>query len=92
MFDVGDLVEVTAAFTNLEGVATNPTAVVLRVVKPDGTASTVTASNTGTVGEYAGSVTVDQAGLWEYRFTGSGAVVAAEEGRFLVRTQRVPAA
>lgn len=88
-YDIGTSVELDAAFTNLAGVPANPTAVVCTVKKPDGTSTTPTATST-VVGTWTASVTVDQAGIWRYRFAGTGAVVVAEEGRFLVETQQVP--
>lgn len=90
-YDVGDEIEVTANFTNLAGTPANPTTVTLRVLTPAGVASTVAASNTGTVGQYRGVISITEAGTWRYRFAGTGAVTAAEEGAFVVRPRRVPA-
>lgn len=92
-YDIGDQVRVTATLTDLAGTATDPTAVTLTVRKPDGTstsytygAGTVTKSATGV---YYKDVDVDQAGEWNYRWTGTGALVVAEEGQFYVRARRV---
>ena len=46
----------------------------------------------GVTGVYRGDVDIDVAGLWWYRWQGTGTVVEAEEGSFGVRRRRVPAA
>jgi hypothetical protein len=82
-FDVGDVARLTATFRAVDGTPTNTT-VVLTVRKPDGTSSTPSATNTG-AGVYEANVVIDQPGVWDYSFAGSGAVGAREGGRLYVR-------
>lgn len=90
--DIGDVVRTTATFTNTSGAATDPTQVTFRLRKPDGAvtvlgpASGVTGGSgitrTG-VGAYYVDVTIDQAGFYDWRFEGTGAVTAAIDGELL---------
>lgn len=80
--NIGDPITVTVTFT-VAGVPTDPTAVVLTVRAPDGAQTTPVTTNPS-VGVFEAIVTPDQAGIWTYRFTGSGAVVAVQEGSFAV--------
>jgi hypothetical protein len=85
-----------AAFTTA-GAATDPTTVTLTIERPDGTLLVYGWPASGANGtltrESAGrfyiDVTYDLAGNWEYRLEGTGAVVAAEEGRVKVSRSRV---
>jgi hypothetical protein len=86
-FDVNDLVEVRCTFTNDSGVNTNPSTVSLQVKEPDGTITTYaqgTLTNSAT-GVWQKNVTPDAAGLWYYRFSGTGTVTQEQEGVFFVR-------
>jgi hypothetical protein len=93
-YEIGDAVRLGnystsagAAFTNLAGVATNPTAVTLTVDKPDGTTLVYGWPGAGANGtltnESAGrfyfDVTLDQAVVWWCRLVGTGTVVAVSE-------------
>lgn len=105
MTDIGDLIRFgnpsqdddSAGFTNLIGMATDPTAVTLVVQKPDGTKLTYgwpTAGANGTLtresaGRFYADVPIDQAGKWQFRLSGTGAVTAASEGSLRVDRQRV---
>ena len=82
-YDIGDLVRVSAVFTNAAGSASDTT-VALKLMKPDGTTSTPTPTHDST-GNYHYDVSVDQAGKWYYRYEGTGVVQTASEGSFLVR-------
>lgn len=86
-YDVGDLVRVKGTF-KVSDTLTNPTAVTLKVKKPDGTVSTVATTNAST-GVYHADVSIDQAGTWRYRFAGTGDAQAAGESVFVVRRQEV---
>lgn len=93
-FDIGDLVRVTAAFTDIAGVAADPTTVTLEVKNPAGaravyTSATSPAVVNSAVGSYYCDVPVALAGRWSYRWVGSGAVIAAAEGEFEVSLSRV---
>ena len=86
-YDKGDLVRLTATFTNSAGVATDPTTVTCRVKSP--TTTTVYTYNPGTVlkdstGVYHLDVSASAVGQWYYRWEGTGAVEQADEGTFVV--------
>lgn len=85
--DVGDLVRLSAAFTDSAGVAADPTAVTLRLIDPTGVevdpAPTPTHDGTGA---YHYDLAIDAAGIWVYRYAGTGAVVAAEEAKVFARS------
>lgn len=87
--DIGDVIRLRGTFEDATGVPANPTAVALRIRKPDGTVATPSPSAAGT-GIYEYLLSPDQAGWWTYRFIGTGANAAAEEARFFVRTPIVP--
>ena len=83
-YTVGSQVNVTATFTVVAtGATINPTAVTFTVRKPDGTQTTPTPSNLST-GVYQATLTIDQAGTWRWRATGTGAAVAQQDGLFEV--------
>lgn len=87
-YDIGDEVRMTATFTDLDGNNADPTTVTCTVEDPDGTTSTPTVQNPN-VGVYYADISPDQAGKWWFRFDGTGALVAAEEGSFAVRKRQV---
>jgi hypothetical protein len=66
----------------------DPTEVVCKVMKPDGTVLEFTAADAELVHDSVGTWTlqldIDEPGLWRYRFEGTGDVVAAEEASFVV--------
>lgn len=86
-----------AAFTNLAGAATDPTAVVLTVQKPDGTQLVYgwpSAGADGTLsresaGRFYFAVILDQSGKWLQKLEGTGAVYAASESSLRVARLRV---
>lgn len=91
--NVGDVVRVTTTpgFTNAAGVLTDPTTVTLRW-RPSGGAETAWVYLTNaavvrdSVGVYHADITPTVAGLHYFRWEGTGAVTAAEEGTFNVET------
>ena len=87
-FDIGDRVRITATFTDLAGAVADPTTVALTVKAPDGTLTSPSNSKDST-GVYHADVNPDASGTWWYRWTGTGALVAAEEGTFSVRQRQV---
>lgn len=90
----GDVERVSTnpGFKNSAGTLTDPTTVVLKWrVGPDGAVTTWTYLTDaqivrGSVGLYRADITVTAAGLHYFRWVGTGAVVAAEEGTFSVGT------
>jgi hypothetical protein len=96
--DVGDKIKITGEFRTgtITGTLTDPTAVKLRYQKPGGSEVTLTygsspaTSITKTAtGKYEAYVTIDEYGPWYYRWIGTGAVVAQEEGTFDVKVPQV---
>lgn len=87
--DVGDLVPLRAAFTNAAGAATNPATVTFRVARPNGTVTSYVYGTDAALvrespGNYLVEVLADEAGYWQYRFEGTGAVAQSEDGLFVV--------
>jgi len=58
--------------------------------KPDGVETTLAAVSDG-AGVYHFDIPIDQVGVWEYAFIGTGAVTAAEPGEFYVTRSEVVA-
>lgn len=84
VYDVGDGIYIVATFRDLTGTAADPTSVTFRLKDPTGTVTTPSVL-TGSTGVYAAEFTVTRHGTWAYRWEGTGAVQAAEEGKILVR-------
>ena len=87
-YDIGDGIRLSGAFT-VNDVATDPTAITLRVKDPVNSTGRYTyalsqVSKTST-GNYYKDITVSTAGKWFYRWEGTGAVIAADEVWFNVR-------
>lgn len=57
--------------------------VALAVTRPDGSAANAIVTRIG-VGTYEAPLTLDQAGLWRYRFVATGGANDAEDGSFFV--------
>jgi hypothetical protein len=87
-WDVGDAPTIYIDFVDNAGTPANPTSVTLRVRRPDGTVDVLPTTPTA-VGHYEAVVPLDAHGTWRYRWEGTGAVQAAEEGELLVRRSRV---
>lgn len=73
---------VTATFT-LDGTATDPGAVTVKVLSPDGVTTSPTATKQVT-GVWYVDVDLDDPGPWVIRFTGTAPVVSAAETTILV--------
>ena len=84
-YDIGDSTRFQSVFT-VDGTAQNPTAVFLFVKRPSGTTdSYVTGDLTNSAtGTFYLDDTLDETGIWYYRFESSGTVIAADEGSFIV--------
>jgi hypothetical protein len=103
VFDEGDLVRLgnpssntdTDPFRDIAGTATNPTAVALTVLRPDGTDFVlgwpVAGVNGNLINETTGrfygdyAVQAGETGLFAWRFSGTGEVETSEAGLFYVR-------
>jgi hypothetical protein len=84
-FDAGDGVRVTAVFTNLSRATADPTTVVFRLLDAAGAVTLPAVVRTTTGVYYAEFVVTNKPGTWAYRWEGTGAVQASEEGTFIVR-------
>lgn len=84
-YTIGDLVRISGAFKDVNGVYADPSTTVLRVLKPDGTTELTPALIHDALGKFHADVSADKSGRWNYRFTGTGVVQAAAEGRFDVQ-------
>jgi hypothetical protein len=89
-YDIGDAVTMRAAFATEAGVPTNPTDVTLRTLSPAGVEATYALGSLTALGAgvYTKTISVAESGRWFYRWLGTGAVQAAEEGDFWVRESR----
>lgn len=89
-FDSGTLITLTGTFKNSAGTLTDPTAVTCTVQDPAGAVTTPTASKSS-VGVWTANVdlTGGVAGMWWFRFAGTGTVQASEEGWFYVEVSNV---
>lgn len=87
-YDIGDVATLASAFT-VSGTPTDPTTITLKVKTPAGVETTYTYAAAELTRASAGVFTRDQdcteAGVWTYRFVGTGAVKAAGERTFNVR-------
>lgn len=86
-YDIGDRVGASATFL-YEGHVVDPTTVTCSSRAPSGLVADHTVARIA-LGVYRALIDVNEWGEWYYRFDGEGAVIAAEEGRFVVRRRRV---
>ena len=94
-YDTGDLVRVSLAFEDTAGDPADPTTVRGRYRDPSGAVTTYVFGTDAELvkdatGAYHFDVSPAASGEWRYRGEGTGAVQAAAEGRFLVRTTAFP--
>ncbi|MCI0420075.1 MAG: hypothetical protein L0312_12765 [Acidobacteria bacterium] len=93
LYDKGDIVRVSGAFTNDAGVAQDPTTVIFRFVNPAGTSTTYTFGVDGalvkdSIGNYHVDIDANAEGDWHYRWESTGTGQAADEGQFRVDDSR----
>lgn len=90
VYDLGDVVALTAAFTNSGGTAVTPSSGVTITVKlPDGTTTSPATPSNPSTGNYSYEYAPTQEGLHFYRFVGTGTNAGAGEGKFTVRKSKV---
>ncbi len=82
---VGTRVLLAGLFTDANGNAIDPTTVAAKIRTPDGVVSDLTVQRDG-VGAYSVPFTTAAVGLHQYRFVGTGAAAAANEGAFLANS------
>lgn len=84
LFDIGDTAHIQITFADLNGVPTNPSAVGLTVQAPDGTQTTPSPFNDGT-GLYHYDLALAASGIYRFKWVGTGAINATEEGEIAVK-------
>jgi hypothetical protein len=94
VYTIGQQVRLTATFKTAAGVALDPTGVVLEYRDPVARTVTTVTHGVGAIvrsatGVYYFDITLSTAGEWWYSWTGSGALVAADEERILVEGTRM---
>jgi hypothetical protein len=96
-YSVGDLVRLSVTFTNAAGTETDPTSIHFKYKAPsDAVVTDLTyGSDPEVVKDSAGvfhvDLSADEAGVWVWRFEGTGAVEQSDEGQFLVQQSDVVA-
>jgi hypothetical protein len=90
LYDTGDGLRLSAAFTDDNGDAADPTAVIFKLQDPDGEITTYTYGTDDEVvrdgvGAYHIDIDIEVAGAYRYRWAGTGVVQAAAEGSFTGR-------
>jgi hypothetical protein len=89
-FDIGDVVELQATFTDKNGAPVDPGTVKVTFKRPSGVETTLTYGVDEQVTKaspriYTYSTSLDQSGIWYYRWQGTGMNAAAAVGEFEVR-------
>jgi hypothetical protein len=88
-----NLVRISTVFT-LAGVSTDPSTVRAMYKDPNNVVTTLTYGTDAalvkdSIGTYHVDIPVTTAGNWWYRFEGTGACVAANEGEFVVSLSQI---
>lgn len=94
--NVGDRMQVPTTFTNAAGAVADPTTVTFRFDSPSKANTVYVYGVDGqlvrdSTGVYHVNIDPDEAGLWSWRFEGTGAIVAANQGQFRALASLVPA-
>lgn len=86
-YDIGDLRQLKATFTDISGTLTNPTGITLTVREPDGVLTTknIGELSSGTTGIYTFNFAVTKPGRHIVNWAGTAGVVTAEETEFYIR-------
>lgn len=86
---VGSEPRFTMTYKSLDGVAADPTTIILKLRKPDGTVVTIEkASMTSpTTGTWRALYTIDQSGRWWGRVKSTGTPAVASQFHFDVETE-----
>ena len=92
IYDRGDIVRLTATFTDLSGSPSDPSAIVLRIKQPD--TSIVVHNFPGDIsksatGVYFYDLPINESGDYFYRYESTGTVQAAGESLFHVYKSNV---
>ena len=89
---VGDAIQLKNTFT-VSGTKTDPTTVTLQVRDPSGNTDLYTYSlaeiTRDSAGVFSKIITFDEAGYWTYEWAGTGACIAVEGNKILVKAQLI---
>ena len=88
VYDIGSQARLIGTFADEAGDPANPSGVSVIIRAPDGTTTTVSASQQ-TTGIWFYVLSLSQAGIYYYRFVGSGALIATGDG-YLTVNDSVP--
>ena len=85
-YDVGDVIRAAVVFKDINGVASDPGTIRLKLKKPDQTSTTLVYGTDGALikdstGTYHADFSLDLGGSHFYRWEGTGAIQAAGQGR-----------
>src|SRR5678816_4032854 len=90
IYEIGDAARLRASFRDANNLPADPTTVELIVQAPNNTQTTYTYDNLEiqreSIGEYFYDLLISQVGVYLYRYTGTGAVQAVEEGQITVQS------
>lgn len=82
----GNTVRISCTWTNMAGVATDPTTITLKVKSPSGRTDTYIYAlgqiARAAKGSYYKNITVDEGQTWTWRWIGTGAVAQVDQGQF----------
>jgi len=90
VYQKGDLVRVSATFTDVDGNAIDPDTVAINVTSPDGVTDAVDYASSPSelirtaTGSYYYQVDADQVGDWHYAWVSTGIGQATQIGEFVV--------
>lgn len=84
---IGTQIQLNSTFQDAFGNLVDPSTVTATILTPDGVETDISGSVIRqSQGVYAADFTPVQRGLHQFRFAGSGAVIAANEGNFIAQT------
>lgn len=91
-YDLGDVVELEATFTDDDGELADPTTITLKIKDPSANVTTLTYAaaelTRESMGVYYYNLTIDEAGMWYYRWISTGTPATAEEACFYCRASQ----
>ena len=92
-YQAGNVVNMIVQFTTAASpsIPADPTTIKLRVLDPNGVETDyISGLIKNSIGNYSYQLEVFTAGIYNYRFEGLGAVIAAAESSFQVSSSRFP--
>ena len=84
---IGNIVRLSASFTDEDGVLANPATVSVKIKKPEKTIETFAAIAGDNKGEFYYDYTTTDLGDHQYVFTGTGTIDAVANGKFNVKSE-----